>query len=111
MDIKDMNKDLLIILSKIKNLDRKTQFKCLASDIFKTYILYGKTGATNKNLIKFIFFDMDLKCKYIFGYFVITDDRVEFIIDGGHEHEMANELNFLEKLTSLKGDLKFFSKM
>ena len=111
MDIQDMSKDLKIIISKIQKLDKGVRFKCLAADIFKTYILYGKTGAANKNLIRFIFFEIDLKCKYIYGHFLINEDRIEFVIDGGYENEMNTNLNFLEKLTSLKGDLKFFSKV
>jgi len=109
MDIHNANEDLKMIISKIQKLDKGVRFKCLAADIFKTYILYGKTGATNKNLIRFIFFEIDLKCKYIYGHFLINEDRIEFSIDGGYENEINS--NFLEKLTSLKGDLKFFSKV
>ena len=53
-------KEINLIIKKISNLDVGTRFKCLASDVFKSYILYGKTGMVNKNFIRFIFFSFFL---------------------------------------------------
>lgn len=98
--------EISMIVNKIKNLDKGTRFKCVASDLFRTYILYGRVGQEHNNIIRFIFIEIDIECKYKHGYFFLNDD-IEFIL---YESD-CNNINYFDKLVSLKGDIKFFAEI
>jgi len=102
-----------IIIEKIKNLKPNTRFKCLSEDVFKTYVLYGRTHQTNKNFVRFLLVVKDTISIFIHGDFYITDDdMVTYNILGPSKNiDIFGEMDIIKKMEEANPQIKFSTEL